>query len=77
MVNTFNESAIATYLKTTGEELCGQLGAQDLSENERARLEGKIEAYKQMMERFELGDLECEHIKKSLRKQEDSHQVTP
>ncbi|MBS2970480.1 hypothetical protein J9317_17175 [Metabacillus sp. KIGAM252] len=66
MVNTFNESAIATYLKTTGEELCEQLGTQDLDETGRARLEGKVEAYRQMMERFELGELECEHIKKKI-----------
>ncbi|WP_338778325.1 hypothetical protein [Metabacillus sp. FJAT-52054] len=66
MVNTFNESAIATYLKTTGEELCEKLGAQDLGETERARLEGQVEAYRQMMERFELGDLECGHIKRKI-----------
>ncbi|MGD6817239.1 hypothetical protein [Metabacillus sp. 84] len=63
MVNTFNESAIATYLKTTAEELCEELGSKDWGDTDRARLEGKIAAYKQMLDRFELGDYECEHIK--------------
>ncbi|MTH53954.1 hypothetical protein GKZ89_11105 [Bacillus mangrovi] len=66
MVNTFNESAIATYLKTSGEEWCEKLGAGDLDEVGRAKIEGRIDAIRGMLERFELGEFECEHIKRKL-----------
>lgn len=63
-MNTFNESAIASYVKTRAEENCKLLMDDEMNELEKGKILGRMEAYNEFLERFgfdkvEVGSLLC------------------
>ncbi|WP_226670097.1 hypothetical protein [Metabacillus litoralis] len=60
MLETFNETAIASYLKTTIKENCQKLDEENVDEITKAKIQGKIEGYNEFLERFKLGKQSCE-----------------
>ncbi|MRX71523.1 hypothetical protein GJU40_04955 [Bacillus lacus] len=63
MLSNFGETNVASYLKTMAREHCEQLKSQgDLDDMKRARIEGKILAYNEMLTRFEMGAEQCEEV---------------
>lgn len=57
-MNTFNESAIASYVKTRAEENC-KLLQENMEELERGKILGRMEAYNEFLERFGFDKVEC------------------
>ncbi|MBM7702772.1 hypothetical protein [Metabacillus iocasae] len=54
MLGTFNETSIASYIKSQIEEQEKKLQHQQLDEISKAKIEGRIEAYHEFLERFDL-----------------------
>ncbi|WP_273126423.1 hypothetical protein ACNRWW_04185 [Metabacillus sp. HB246100] len=52
MLETFNETSIASYLRTMIKENCQRLNEENVDEKLTAKIEGKIEAYNEFLERF-------------------------
>lgn len=57
-MNTFNESAIASYVKSRAEENC-KLLQENMEELERGKILGRMEAYNEFLERFGFDKVEC------------------
>ncbi|MCM3597107.1 hypothetical protein M4D55_15140 [Metabacillus idriensis] len=57
-MNTFNESAIASYVKTRAEENC-KLLQNNMNELEKGKILGRMEAYNEFLERFGYEKVEC------------------
>ena len=55
MLETFNETAIASYVKTMIKENCQKLDEENLDEITIAKIEGKIEGYNEFLDQFKLG----------------------
>lgn len=58
-MNTFNESAIASYVKTRAEENCKLLKDDEMNELEKGKILGRMEAYNEFLERFGFDKVEC------------------
>ncbi|WP_162595979.1 hypothetical protein [Bacillus sp. CGMCC 1.16541] len=54
MLGTFNETSIASYIKSQIEEQQTYLKNNELTDVEKANIEGRIEAYHEFLERFDL-----------------------
>ncbi|MCD7036079.1 hypothetical protein LRR81_17700 [Metabacillus sp. GX 13764] len=61
-MNTFNESAIASYITSMAEKNCKQLDDQSLSDLDKGKLLGKMEAYNDFLDRFGFERVECSNI---------------
>ncbi|TXC89743.1 hypothetical protein FS935_15365 [Metabacillus litoralis] len=60
MLETFNETAIASYVKTMIKENCQKLDEENLDEITIAKIEGKIEGYNEFLDQFKLGKQSCD-----------------
>jgi hypothetical protein len=58
-MNTFNESAIASYVKTRAEENCKLMVNDEMNELEKGKILGRMEAYNEFLERFGFDKVEC------------------
>jgi hypothetical protein len=58
-MNTFNESAIGSYVKTRAEENCKLMVNDEMNELEKGKILGRMEAYNEFLERFGFDKVEC------------------
>lgn len=61
-MNTFNESAIASYITSMAEKNCEKLNEESLSDMETGKLLGKLEAYNDFLDRFGFERVECKNV---------------
>ncbi|RLQ93204.1 hypothetical protein [Falsibacillus albus] len=61
---TFSETYVASYLKTKMNDYEKKMEKEDLSEDDKMLIKGKMEAYQEFLDHFELDRYELKEEKK-------------